>query len=60
MKVSNLADVGQMRRSRGISMNMMTKEDIKQTMLKAMTKLAWKILAMPRAKQRIMHSTPVH
>jgi hypothetical protein len=31
----------------------------RQTMLNAMTKLAWKILAMPSAKHRNMHSTPV-
>jgi hypothetical protein len=31
----------------------------KQTMLNAITKLAWKMLAIPSAKQRNMHSTPV-
>jgi hypothetical protein len=31
----------------------------RQTMLKAMTKVAWKMLAIPSAKQRKIHSTPV-
>jgi hypothetical protein len=34
-------------------------ETYKQTMLNAMTKVAWKMFAMPSAKQRNMHSTPV-
>ena len=31
----------------------------RHTMLKAMTKVAWKMLAIPSAKQRKMHNTPV-
>lgn len=31
----------------------------KHTMLKAITKVAWKMFAIPSAKQRTMHSTPV-
>ena len=35
------------------------RETHKQTMLNAMTKVAWKMFAIPSAKQRKMHSTPV-
>jgi hypothetical protein len=31
----------------------------KQTMLNAITKVGWKMFAMPSAKQRTMHNTPV-
>lgn len=31
----------------------------RQTMLNAMTKLAWKMLAIPSAKHKNIHSTPV-
>lgn len=31
----------------------------KQTMLNAITKVGWKMFAMPSAKQRMMHNTPV-
>jgi hypothetical protein len=31
----------------------------RHTMLKAMTKVAWKMFAIPSAKQRKIHSTPV-
>ena len=31
----------------------------KQTMLNAMTNVAWKMFAIPSAKQRMIHSTPV-
>lgn len=35
------------------------RQTYKQTMLKAMTKLAWKMFAIPRAKHKNMQSTPV-
>jgi hypothetical protein len=35
------------------------RETYKHTMLNAMTQLALKMLAMPSAKQRTIHNTPV-
>jgi hypothetical protein len=37
----------------------MCEQTHRQTMLNAMTKVAWKMFAMPSAKHRNMHSTPV-
>ena len=74
--MSNFEDVGQIRRSRGISMKIRTKEHA----LKLASVIEWEVdiectnrqmaenimirlkcirFAIPNAKQRIMHSTPV-
>jgi hypothetical protein len=75
MKVSNLADVGQIRSKSGISMKIMRKElalqrlsgeawerqwiTYRQRAPKRIIMLTWKRCEMPRAKQRNIHITPV-
>ena len=75
MKVSNLEEVGQMRRRRGISMKMMMNELALQVISfkgcdqagttyrhrapKRIRRLTWNRCDMPKAKQRKMHITPV-
>jgi len=60
MKVSNLEEVGQMRRRRGISMKMMMNELARHRAPKRIKMLKWNRCDMPKAKQRKMHITPVH
>lgn len=60
MNASNLEEVGQILSKKGTSMKMRINPEIRHSTLNMMRKTAKeKMFAIPRAMQRMMHSTPV-